>query len=54
METLIADLLWLSRIESVEESKDDQIDMVALLTDLCEELAADGLTERSICRPVQT
>ena len=41
METLIADLLWLSRIESVEgERKDDQIDMVALLTDLCEELAA--------------
>ena len=41
METLSADLLWLSRIESVEgERKDDQIDMVALLTDLCEELAA--------------
>ena len=41
METLIADLLWLSRIESVEgERKDDQIDMVALLTDLCEELGA--------------
>ena len=41
MESLINDLLWLSRIESVEgQRKDDQIDMAELLTDLCGELAA--------------
>ena len=39
MERLIEDLLWLSRIESVEgERKDDQIDMVRLLSDV-----GDGL-----------
>ena len=39
MESLISDLLWLSRIESVEgERKDDQINMVELLKNLCEEL----------------
>ena len=39
MESLITDLLWLSRIESVEgERKDDQLDMVDLLTHLCDEL----------------
>ena len=39
MENLISDLLWLSRIESVEgERKDDQLDMVDLLTHLCDEL----------------
>ena len=39
MENLISDLLWLSRIESVEgERKDDQLDMVDLLAHLCEEL----------------
>ena len=33
MENLISDLLWLSRIESVEgERKDDQLDMVDLLS----------------------
>ena len=41
MESLIADLLWLSRIESVEgERKDDQLDLVDLLNHLCEELMA--------------
>ena len=41
MERLISDLLWLSRIESVEgERKDDQIDMVALLSDVREGLLA--------------
>ena len=41
MENLIADLLWLSRIESVEgERKDDQIDVVDLLAHLCDELMA--------------
>jgi two-component system phosphate regulon sensor histidine kinase PhoR len=41
METLISDLLWLSRIESVEgERKDDQLDLVDLLTHLCDELKA--------------
>ena len=39
MESLIADLLWLSRIESVEgERKDDQLDLVDLLAHLCDEL----------------
>ena len=39
MERLIEDLLWLSRIESVEgERKDDQIDMVRLLSDVGESL----------------
>ena len=39
MERLIEDLLWLSRIESVEgERKDDQIDMVRLLSDVSESL----------------
>ena len=39
MERLIEDLLWLSRIESVEgERKDDQIDMVHLLSDVSESL----------------
>ena len=39
MERLIEDLLWLSRIESVEgERKEDQIDMVRLLSDV-----GDGL-----------
>ncbi|GIR69795.1 MAG: hypothetical protein CM15mP74_10460 [Halieaceae bacterium] len=41
MERLISDLLWLSRIESVEgERKDDEIDMVALLSDVQEGLLA--------------
>ena len=41
MESLISDLLWLSRIESVEgERKDDQLDLVDLLTNLCSELMA--------------
>jgi len=41
MERLIEDLLWLSRIESVEgERKDDQIDMVRLLSDVGESLRA--------------
>ena len=41
MENLISDLLWLSRIESVEgERKDDQLDLVDLLTHLCDELMA--------------
>ena len=41
MENLISDLLWLSRIESVEgERKDDQLDLVDLLTNLCSELMA--------------
>jgi two-component system phosphate regulon sensor histidine kinase PhoR len=41
MESLISDLLWLSRIESVEgERKDDQLDLVELLTNLCSELMA--------------
>ena len=41
MERLIEDLLWLSRIESVEgERKDDQIDMVRLLSDVSESLRA--------------
>ena len=41
MERLISDLLWLSRIESVEgKRKDDQIDMVALLSDLREGILA--------------
>lgn len=39
MESLITDLLWLSRIESVEgERKDDQLDLVDLLVHLCDEL----------------
>ena len=39
MERLIEDLLWLSRIESVEgERKDDQLDLVDLLVHLCDEL----------------
>ena len=39
MERLIEDLLWLSRIESVEgERKDDQIDMVRLLSDVSDSL----------------
>ena len=39
MESLIADLLWLSRIESVEgERKDDQLDLIDLLIHLCDEL----------------
>ena len=39
METLIADLLWLSRIESVEgERKEDAIDVRELLSTLIEEL----------------
>jgi len=39
MESLIADLLWLSRIESVEgERKDDQLDLVDLLVHLCDDL----------------
>ena len=41
MESLISDLLWLSRIESVEgERKDDQLDLVDLLAHLCDELKA--------------
>jgi two-component system phosphate regulon sensor histidine kinase PhoR len=41
MESLISDLLWLSRIESVEgERKDDQLDLVDMLTHLCDELMA--------------
>ena len=41
MESLIADLLWLSKIENVEgERKDDQIDVVELLDHLCNELMA--------------
>ncbi len=41
MERLIEDLLWLSRIESVEgERKDDQIDMVRLLYDVSDSLRA--------------
>ena len=41
MESLISDLRWLSRIESVEgERKDDQLDLVDLLTNLCSELMA--------------
>jgi two-component system phosphate regulon sensor histidine kinase PhoR len=41
MESLISDLLWLSRIESVEgERKDDQLDLVDLLSRLCDELKA--------------
>ena len=41
MQRLISDLLWLSRIESVEgERKDDQIDMVALLSDVQEGILA--------------
>ena len=41
MERLISDLLWLSRIESVEgERKDDQINMVALLSDVQEGILA--------------
>ncbi len=48
MESLISDLLWLSRIESVEgERKDDQIDMVELLKNLCEELTP-AWTDREI------
>lgn len=39
METLLSDLLWLSRIESVrEERKTVSVDMPALLEELCEEL----------------
>ena len=39
MESLIAGLLWLSRIESVEgERKDDQLDLIDLLAHLCDEL----------------
>ena len=41
MENLISDLLWLSRIESVEgERKDDKLDLVDLLNHLCDELMA--------------
>ena len=41
MESLISDLLWLSRIESVEgERKDDQLDLVDLLSHVCDELMA--------------
>ena len=41
MERLIEDLLWLSRIESVEgERKEDQIDMVRLLSDVGDGLRA--------------
>ena len=41
MESLISDLLWLSWIESVEgERKDDQLDLVDLLANLCDELKA--------------
>ncbi len=41
MENLISDLLWLSRIESVEgERKDDKLDLIDLLNHLCEELMA--------------
>ena len=48
MENLISDLLWLSRIESVEgERKDDQLDLVDLLTHLCDELMA-AWPDRSI------
>ena len=48
MEHLISDLLWLSRIESVEgERKDDQLDLVDLLTHLCDELMA-AWPDRSI------
>jgi two-component system phosphate regulon sensor histidine kinase PhoR len=39
METLLSDLLWLSRIESVrEERKSEAVDMCALLEELREEL----------------
>lgn len=48
METLIADLLWLTQIESEEgERKEDVIDMRQLLTTLCEELRA-AWPDRSI------
>lgn len=41
MENLIADLLWLTQIESEEgERKEDVIDMRQLLTTLCDELRA--------------
>ena len=41
MENLISDLLWLSRIESVEgERKDDRLDLADLLNHLCDELMA--------------
>ena len=41
MESLISDLLWLSRIESVEgEPKDDRLDTVDLLSAVCDELMA--------------
>ena len=57
MESLIADLLWLSRIESVEgERKDDQLDLVDLLAHLCDELKTawpdreiELVTSSSIC-----
>ena len=57
MESLIADLLWLSRIESVEgERKDDQLDLVDLLVHLCDELKTawpdreiDLVTSSSLC-----
>ena len=41
MESLISDLLWLSRIESVEgERKDDQLELVDLHSHVCDELMA--------------
>ena len=57
MESLISDLLWLSRIESVEgERKDDQLDLVDLLAHLCDELKAawpdreiELVTSSSLC-----
>ena len=57
MESLISDLLWLSRIESVEgERKDDQLDLVDLLSRLCDELKAawpdreiELVTSSSLC-----
>ena len=57
MESLISDLLWLSRIESVEgERKDDQLDLVDLLVHLCDELKAawpdreiELVTSSSLC-----
>jgi two-component system phosphate regulon sensor histidine kinase PhoR len=53
METLLSDLLWLSRIESVrEERKSEAVDMCALLEELREEVrrAIRGAWWCSICR----
>jgi len=54
MENLLADLLWLSRIESVrEDRKSEPVDMAALLEELREELLS-SFPERVVAIDVRT